>query len=147
MEDMIKQSSLHVDMIGPLVQEGHYDLTGPNGEIILPQVWEKVIEPDWAITMHMWPTTNKPPPGPRFGLGKPVGGPAAFPGGGPNAGPPPGGRPVGGPPHRYHAWDEKKASRKEEGVGAFLGRKLQSLKRRNPTSSMTSFSSDISINS
>ena len=35
--------------------EGHYDLIGPNNEIILPGVWETVIEPDWTITMHMWP--------------------------------------------------------------------------------------------
>jgi hypothetical protein len=28
------------------VAEGHYDLIGPNGDIILPQVWETVIEPN-----------------------------------------------------------------------------------------------------
>jgi hypothetical protein len=55
MEELIKQAFLHVDVIGPHVQEGHYDLIGPNGEIILPKVWENMIEPDWAITMHMWP--------------------------------------------------------------------------------------------
>jgi hypothetical protein len=42
-------------VIGPHVAEGHYDLIGPNNEIILPGVWETVIEPDWTITMHMWP--------------------------------------------------------------------------------------------
>jgi hypothetical protein len=42
------------------VAEGHYDLVGPNGEIILPQVWETMIEPDWAITMHMWPLPEQP---------------------------------------------------------------------------------------
>jgi len=36
-----------------------FDLIGPNGEIILPQVWEKVIEPDWQITMVMWPPANR----------------------------------------------------------------------------------------
>ncbi|KAM3075257.1 hypothetical protein ACMFMG_007299 [Clarireedia jacksonii] len=60
MEELIKQAFLHVEVIGPYVQEGHYDLIGPNGEIILPQVWETVIEPDWSITMHM-----RPPPGPK----------------------------------------------------------------------------------
>ncbi|KAI0186701.1 hypothetical protein EV127DRAFT_345794, partial [Xylaria flabelliformis] len=45
MEELIKQAFVHVDIIGPHVQAGHYDLIGPNGEIILPQVWEKVIEP------------------------------------------------------------------------------------------------------
>jgi len=97
MEDLIKQAFLHVDVIGPHVQEGHYDLLGPNGEIILPSVWEKVVEPDWAITMHMWPMDKNPlrgapPPG-----GMPMG--ARDPrlrGMGP---PPPGGmRPPGRPP-------------------------------------------------
>jgi hypothetical protein len=60
MEQLIRQAFLHVEPIGPLVQEGHYDLVGPNGEIILPQVWETMIEPDWAITMHMWPLPEPP---------------------------------------------------------------------------------------
>lgn len=55
MEALIKQAFEHVDSLGPHVQEGHYDLVGPNGEIVLPQVWEHMIEPDWAVTMHMWP--------------------------------------------------------------------------------------------
>ncbi|KAI1776091.1 hypothetical protein F4818DRAFT_457618 [Hypoxylon cercidicola] len=70
MEELIKQAFLHVDVIGPHVQAGHYDLIGPNGEIILPQVWEKVIEPDWAVTMHMWPMDRPPMP---QGLGRPAG--------------------------------------------------------------------------
>ena len=59
MEDLIRQAFLHIDVIGPHVHEGHYDLIGPNNEIILPGVWETVIEPDWAITMHMWPVPEK----------------------------------------------------------------------------------------
>lgn len=55
MEGLIKQAFLHVDLIGQHVQEGHYDLCGPDGEIILPQVWETMIQPDWEISMHMWP--------------------------------------------------------------------------------------------
>ena len=62
MEELIKQAFVHVDVIGPHVQEGHYDLVGPNGEIILPQVWETMVEPDWAITMHMWPMPDPPEP-------------------------------------------------------------------------------------
>ena len=50
-------------MVGPHVQEGHYDLIGPSGDIILPQVWESVVEPDMAITMHMWPMPEAPNPG------------------------------------------------------------------------------------
>jgi hypothetical protein len=63
MEDLIRQAFLHVEVIGPHVAEGHYDLIGPNGEIILPQVWATMIEPDWAITMHMWPIPERRPPG------------------------------------------------------------------------------------
>lgn len=70
MEDLIRQAFLHVEVIGPHVAEGHYDLVGPNGEIILPQVWETMIEPDWIITMHMWPMPEPPkvedqPPAPE----------------------------------------------------------------------------------
>ena len=60
MEDLIRQAFLHVEVIGPHVAEGHYDLVGPNGEIILPQVWGTVIEPDTTITMHMWPMPEPP---------------------------------------------------------------------------------------
>jgi hypothetical protein len=65
MEELIKQAFLHVDVIGPHVHEGHYDLVGPDGEIILPQIWETMIQPDWAITMHMWPMPEPPPPPPE----------------------------------------------------------------------------------
>ncbi|KAK8021657.1 hypothetical protein PG990_006795 [Apiospora arundinis] len=60
MEELIKQTFLHVDVIGPHVQAGHYDLLTSDGEIILPQVWDKVIEPDWEISMHMWPMGETP---------------------------------------------------------------------------------------
>ncbi len=74
MEELIKQAFLHVEVIGPHVAEGHYDLIGPNGEIILPQVWETMIEPDWAITMHMWPIPEPKPQGPPAGMpGPPLG--------------------------------------------------------------------------
>ncbi|KAI9848728.1 MAG: hypothetical protein M1837_006815 [Sclerophora amabilis] len=64
MEALIKQAFMHVDLIGSHVIEGHYDLIGPDGEIILPQVWETMIEPDWSITMKMWPIPEPPPPPP-----------------------------------------------------------------------------------
>jgi hypothetical protein len=38
MEELINQAFLHVDVVGPHVIHGHYDVIGPNGEIILPQV-------------------------------------------------------------------------------------------------------------
>ena len=55
MEDLICQAFVHVDVIGQRVQNGYYDILGPHGEIILPQVWETVVEPDMSITMSMWP--------------------------------------------------------------------------------------------
>jgi hypothetical protein len=64
MEELIKQAFLHVDVIGPHVHQGHYDLVGPDGEIILPQIWETMIQPDWTVTMHMWPMPEPPPPEP-----------------------------------------------------------------------------------
>jgi hypothetical protein len=60
MEGLIHQAFLHVDVIGNHVREGHYDLIGPDGEIILPQVWETMVKPDWGITMHMWPIPEPP---------------------------------------------------------------------------------------
>ncbi|KAJ5520636.1 hypothetical protein N7463_001089 [Penicillium fimorum] len=80
MEELIRQAFLHIEVIGPHVAEGHYDLVGPNGDIILPQVWETVVEPDWAITMHMWPIPEKPkedpPPAPEPAPVKPADPPA-----------------------------------------------------------------------
>jgi hypothetical protein len=55
MDKLVKEAFLQVDVLGPHVQEGHYDLIGPNCDIILPSVWEKVVEPDWVVTMTMWP--------------------------------------------------------------------------------------------
>lgn len=66
MEELIKQAFLQVDVLGPHVQEGHYDITGPNGEIILPSVWERVIQPDWSVTMTMWPLEKAPLMGPKI---------------------------------------------------------------------------------
>ena len=61
MEELIKQAFLHVDVLGPHVMEGRYDLMGPDGEIILPSVWGKVIQPDMSITMAMWSMDNYSP--------------------------------------------------------------------------------------
>ncbi|RPA77274.1 hypothetical protein BJ508DRAFT_192413, partial [Ascobolus immersus RN42] len=45
METLIKQAFRHVEILGPHVEAGHYDLIGPNGDIILPAIWDSVIEP------------------------------------------------------------------------------------------------------
>jgi hypothetical protein len=62
MEELIKQAFLHVEVIGPQVQKGYYDLIAPDGGIILPTVWEKVVQPDLSITMQMWPMERMPRP-------------------------------------------------------------------------------------
>lgn len=109
MEELIKQAFAHVDIIGPHVAEGHYDLIGPNGEIILPQVWETMIEPDWSITMHMWPIPErpKPPPGPPPGQAPFGARPLSAHGSrhrGPPPGPPPSGHRGGPPPPPPGGW-------------------------------------------
>jgi hypothetical protein len=55
MEKLIQEPLLHFDNIGPHVREGHYDLIGPDMEVILPHMWESVVEPGMAISMHLWP--------------------------------------------------------------------------------------------
>lgn len=55
MEELIRQAFDNVDDLAVQVQEGWFDLIGPAGEIILPSVWEKTLEPDWSVTMAMWP--------------------------------------------------------------------------------------------
>jgi hypothetical protein len=73
---LIKQAFIHVEFFGPLVQEGRYDLLGPDGEIILPQVWEAWVQPGWSITMQMWPVSedevlSRPSPSPRSAATQP----------------------------------------------------------------------------
>ena len=92
MEDLIKQAFLQVDVLGPHVQQGHYDLIGPDGEIILPTVWERVVQPDWQITMTMWPLDKIPPPRMPGGMPPPMGGRHHGHGGGHGAIPVMGGR-------------------------------------------------------
>ncbi|KAK8152379.1 hypothetical protein BC567DRAFT_153258, partial [Phyllosticta citribraziliensis] len=44
-EELINQAFSHVDVLGPLVRDGFYDLVGPSGEIILPQIWNVLVQP------------------------------------------------------------------------------------------------------
>lgn len=68
MKELIDAAFLHVDVIGPHVVEGHYDLVGPEGMIILPLTWDQTIQPGWHISMHMWPIE---PPNPQPPLAVP----------------------------------------------------------------------------
>ncbi|KAF5009913.1 hypothetical protein FDECE_3898 [Fusarium decemcellulare] len=64
MEDLVKQAFMQVDVLGPHVMEGHYDLIGEDGRIILPSIWGDIVEPETNISMTMWPM-DKLPPAPR----------------------------------------------------------------------------------
>ncbi|KAI0554809.1 hypothetical protein F4679DRAFT_525001 [Xylaria curta] len=64
MQELIEAAFLHVDIVGPEVRAGHYDLIGPDGMIILPSTWEEIIQPGWNISMHMWPMAPHDPPQP-----------------------------------------------------------------------------------
>jgi len=72
MEGLIQQAFAHIDIIGEHVLQGHYDLIGPDKEIIMPNYWESTIEPDMHITMMLWPLPEpkkgeemmEPPPPP-----------------------------------------------------------------------------------
>ena len=52
MQELIRQAFLHIEVIGQHVASGHYDLIGPTGEIILPQVWEMIIEPNLLAMLY-----------------------------------------------------------------------------------------------
>lgn len=41
-----------------MVELGYYDLLDSDGSIILPSTWEEAIEPEWSITMQLWPTRD-----------------------------------------------------------------------------------------
>ncbi len=69
---MINQAFLHVDVLKPHVQKGRYEIVGPTGEIILPSVWEHIIQPGDALTMIMWPIDKGPVQGPPPHVRKPV---------------------------------------------------------------------------
>lgn len=59
MDDLIQQAFQQVPMFRSAVQSHFYDLIGPNGEVILPQIWDTSIEPDFSITMQMWAMDQK----------------------------------------------------------------------------------------
>ncbi|KAG9841228.1 hypothetical protein KCU68_g8734, partial [Aureobasidium melanogenum] len=69
METLIRQAFVNIERIGPHVANGHYHLLGPNNEIILPQVWDVVVQPGWDIKMQLWPLPPDPEEKPIIGIG------------------------------------------------------------------------------
>ncbi|KAK3368447.1 hypothetical protein B0H63DRAFT_76313 [Podospora didyma] len=57
MEEMIRSAHVHIERIGSLVSDGHYDIIDPNGDIILPWLWERVVQPGWQVSMQLWPSS------------------------------------------------------------------------------------------
>jgi hypothetical protein len=64
MENMIVQAHQGFDAV-ELVMQRRYDLLGPSGEVIMPHVWDAIVEPGWDITLKPWPAPEpepEPPP-------------------------------------------------------------------------------------
>ncbi|KAI2606571.1 hypothetical protein GGR54DRAFT_437965 [Hypoxylon sp. NC1633] len=145
-EELIKQAFIHVDVIGPHVQAGHYDLVGPTGDIILPQVWERVIEPDWQVTMHMWPMDIQQG---RIAPARQGGGPAPegpmprgpLPKGSPPVRPPPVGPPPKGPSPGIYSIDVMVPKKKRNYIGSFFSKNVKRLTGRGRSTSSLSTSS------
>lgn len=60
-DELIQQAFSHVDVVGPQVRAGRFDLIAPNGDMILKGQWESLIQPDWTIAMSMWPIPERKP--------------------------------------------------------------------------------------
>ena len=58
-ERLVLEAFSHIEVIGPHVAEGYYDIARPDGDIILPSVWEQVVVPGMSITMHLWPLPER----------------------------------------------------------------------------------------
>lgn len=50
MEELIKQMFIHVDILGPHVQAGHYDVLNSRGSIVLPSLWKLSVKPTDSFT-------------------------------------------------------------------------------------------------
>jgi hypothetical protein len=63
MEELIKDVFPIGEVYGHDIRQGHYDLVNSDGDTILPQIWESMVEPGYSITMHMyWPIPTTPTP-------------------------------------------------------------------------------------
>lgn len=54
MESLVVQAFHNAEGLGPHVLDGHYDIIGPEGQIVLPQTWELLVKPGWEVEMQMW---------------------------------------------------------------------------------------------
>lgn len=58
METLINEAFSPIDRLRHYVAGGHYHLLGPKDEIILPQVWDTVVQAGWNVRMQLWPMTD-----------------------------------------------------------------------------------------
>ena len=54
MEEHLRQVFIISKTIGPQIAQGRFYILGPDGDIILPQFWDMLVEPDWNVTLEMW---------------------------------------------------------------------------------------------
>lgn len=54
MEDLIEQATNQIDVFGPFIKDGHFDLISLDGSSVLPSVWEQCIKPGSSFTIRMW---------------------------------------------------------------------------------------------
>ncbi|RFN48803.1 hypothetical protein FIE12Z_6858 [Fusarium flagelliforme] len=59
MEQKIKEALGQHEVLGSQILNGHYDVVGPTGSIIMPNCWRFIIEPGMDITLIIPPISNK----------------------------------------------------------------------------------------
>ena len=55
MEQLLTHAFAHIDVVGEHVAQGHYDIIDPDGNIILPSLWDITVQPDWSVKQMLWP--------------------------------------------------------------------------------------------
>ena len=53
MEGLMEDAFAQDDVIRRQISQGQYRLMGPDGDIIIPRVWESTIQPGWEISLQM----------------------------------------------------------------------------------------------
>ena len=60
MDDLVKKTLLHFG-VDSYILEGHYNLLDPNGDTLIPAIWEHSVEPGWTVTMAQFPLNGYEP--------------------------------------------------------------------------------------
>jgi Ubiquitin-like domain len=54
MQHIIEQSFLNIEGLGSRISKGEYDLVNSDGAVIIPHLWENLVEPDMLVTLQIW---------------------------------------------------------------------------------------------